>query len=318
MIQKHYLLPDDWIKAFPALQRPAWILEASILRVLMFMIRSLSMQNAYRLAVWFCEILEPFTPFTPKLVRNLTLAYPQKTPQEIERLAKEGCANIGRAMVDLVLAQRIWDEREQRIEFAIKDGAEPPQPSGCPSVFVTAHVGAWQLTSFVAARHGLSMTSVYAPEANPYLHRLVNRLRASLRCDFVPKKNCMRVLMTRLKQGDAVGFVPDLRLDGGELIPFFGIDAPTNTTAARMALHYGCSLVPLRAERLAHCRFRITVYPAIEADDPNASIDVQARDMTRKQVALYESWIRDTPEQWLCVGKRWADEMYSRPIRARA
>jgi KDO2-lipid IV(A) lauroyltransferase len=122
--------------------------------------------------------------------------------------------------------------------------------------------------------------------------------------------------MTTLKQGNVVGFVPDLRIDGGELIPFFGVDAPSNTTAARLALHHGCELLPVRAERLPNCRFRITVFRSIQPDDPNAPIDIQAKQMTRKQLALFESWIRDTPDQWLCVGRRWGEEAYAPQVEA--
>lgn len=316
MIQTHYLLPENWIKKLPALQNVFWALEASVLRLLLWALRSMSVQHAYTVAVWFCQILEPLVPFTAKFKRNLTVAFPEKTPQEIEQLAISSCANIGRAIADLVLAKRIWEEREQRIEFVIEDGIEALHTPGRPAVFVTAHVGAWQFASFVAARYKLSMTSVYAPESNPYLHKLVNRLRAALPCRFTLKKGCMRELMTTLKQGNVVGFVPDLRLDGGALIPVFGVDAPCNTSPARMALHHGCQLVPIRAERLPDCRFRITVYRPIQADDPNASVDIQARQMTQKQLALFESWIRETPDQWMCVGRRWDSEVYSRPPRA--
>lgn len=316
MIQTHYLLPEQWIKRLPALRNFFWALEALILRLLLWALRSLSVQHAYAVAVWFCQILEPLVPFTAKFKRNLVVAFPEKTPQEIEQLAINSCANIGRAIADLVLAKRIWQEREQRIEFVIEDGIEVLKTPGRPAIFVTAHVGAWQITSFVAPQYQLLMTSVYAPESNPYLHKLVNRLRSALPCRFTLKKGCMRELMTTLKQGNVVGFVPDLRLDGGELIPFFGVDAPCNTTPARMALHHGCELVPIRAERLPDCRFRITVYRPIQADDPHATIDIQARQMTQKQLALFESWIRETPDQWMCVGRRWDSEVYSRPPRA--
>lgn len=313
MIQTHYLFSEHWIKKLPALQNVFWALEAVVLRLLLWVMRSVSVQHAYAIALWLCQIVEPLTPFTAKFKRNLTVAFPEKPPQEIERLAISCCANIGRAIADLVLAKRIWEEREQRIEFVIEDGIEALKTPGRPAIFVTAHVGAWQFSSFVAPQYKLAMTSVYAPESNPYLHKLVNRLRSALPCGFALKKGCMRELMTTLKQGNVVGFVPDLRLDGGAMIPFFGVDTPSNTSAARMALHCGCELLPIRVERLPHCRFRITVYRSIQADDPNASVDIQARQMTQKQLALFESWIRETPEQWMCVGRRWDSEVYSRP-----
>ena len=311
MAQKYYLFPESWIKKLPALRNLAWFLEAFILRVLMWTLQIMPVERAYKVAVRFCQIVEPLAPFTAKFTNNLSVAFPEKSTQEINRLASNGCANIGNAIGDLVRSKTIWDEREQRIDFVIKDGVNLQNAGKRPAIFVTAHIGAWQFASFVSAQYKLSMTSVYAPESNPYLHQLVNRLRANLPCRFILKKGCMRKLMATLKQGNVVGFVPDLRLDGGELIPFFGVDAPSNTTAARLALRHGCDLLPIRAERLPNCRFRITVYPSILPDDPNASIDIQARQMTQKQLHLFESWIRDTPDQWLCVGPRWGKDAYA-------
>jgi KDO2-lipid IV(A) lauroyltransferase len=311
MAQKYYLFPEPWIKKLPALQNIAWFLEASILRLLMWTLQIMPVELAYRIAVRFCQIVEPLAPFTAKFSRNLSVAFPDKSAREIKQLASRGCANIGNAIGDLVRSKTIWEEREQRIQFVMKDGVDLRNSAGQPAIFVTAHIGAWQFTSFVAAKYNLSMTSVYAPENNPYLHTLVNGLRADLPCSFILKKGCMRGLMATLKQGNVVGFVPDLRLDGGELIPFFGVNAPSNTTAARLALHHGCNLIPIRAERLPDCHFRITVFPPIHPDDPNASIDIQARQMTQKQLALFETWIADTPDQWLCVGPRWGEDAYA-------
>lgn len=313
MIEKHYILPNAWIKRLPVLGRIFWVLEAFILRTIVWVMRILSVQHSYDFAARLCQIIEPLTPFTAKFQRNLAVAFPEKSAQEIRQIAINGCANIGRALADLVLAKRIWTEREERIEFVSENGIDLNKMSGQSFVFVTAHVGAWQLSSFVAAQYNRTITSVYAPESNPYLGKLVSRLRSGLPCQFLPKKGCMRQLMKTLKQGNIAGFVPDLRLDGGVQLPFFGVKTPSNTTAARMALHHGCALVPIRAERLPGCRFKITIGTPIQPDDPSASIDEQVKQMTQKQLDLFETWIRDTPDQWLCVGRRWEEDVYVRP-----
>lgn len=313
MTQHHYLLPARWIEGLPALRNLIWKLEAMILRALIWALGVVSLQRAYRVATRVCRMLGPFFPFTPQIRRNFSLAFPEKSSQEVTRLTRDACANIGRAVVDLVQAKRIWEERERRIEFATEDGFDLSEIAGQAAVFVTAHVGAWQLSSFVAAHHNLSMTSVYAPETNPHLKKLVDGLRSALPCHLVSRKGSMRKLMAALKQGDVVGLVSDLRLDGGESIPFFGVNTPSNTTAARLALHHGCALLPIRTERLPGYRYKITVGRPIRPDDPDASVDVQAKQMTQKQLGLFAAWIREAPDQWLCVGRRWPREAYASP-----
>ena len=310
MTQHHYLLPARWIKRLPVLRNLIWILEAMILRSLIWVLGVVSLQRAYQVATFVCRILGPVFPFTPQIRRNFALAFPEKNEQEVMRFTRDACANIGRAVVDLVQAKRIWEEREKRIEFVTEEGVELSEIAGQAAVFVTAHVGAWQISSFVAAHHNLSMTSVYAVETNPHLHKLVDRLRSALPCRLVDRKGSMRHLMATLKHGNVIGLVSDLRLDGGESIPFFGVNTPSNTTAARLALHHGCELLPIRTERLPDYRFRITVCRPIRPLDPGASVDIQAKQMTQEQLGHFESWIREAPDQWLCVGRRWPREAY--------
>jgi len=312
MLEKHYFIPDRWVRKLPALRNIYWALEALMLHILLWVIRILPMQRGYNLCVFICRTIEPLTPFTAKFERNLRVAFPEKSAQEIRQLALKNCANIGKVLVELALAKRIWREREQRLEFVNHESGDSQLTIQHPTVFVTAHTGAWQLTNLISASDEVSVTSVYAPEPNPYLRKMVNRTRLDLHSRFIPKKGCMRELTMTLKRGGLVGFAADLRLDSGEQLPLFGVNAPTNTTAARMAVHHGCDMVPVRAERLPDCRFRITMFPPIRADDPNASVNEQVKQMTQKQLTLFESWIRDTPDQWFCVGRRWEKDVYAR------
>ena len=64
-------------------------------------------------------------------------------------------------------------------------------------------------------------------------------------------------------------------------------------------------LIPIRAERLAKARFRITVYDPIVSDTPEAPMEEQAIDMSARINDCFESWVRDNPGQWICLKRRW-------------
>jgi len=250
-------------------------------------------------------------PFTSKIRGNLRVAFPENEEAETERLTRKVCGNLGKAVVDMVLAERIWDEREERIEFVSEDGVDLADYRGRAAVMVTGHIGAWQISTFVAAQYELPITSVFAPEKNPYLADYISRMRTGLPCRWVSRDGCMRGLTKELRQGHIVGLVSDTRLDSGDPISFFGIPAPTNTTAARLALRNNCDLLPVRAERLPGMKFRITLCPAIRPDDPDASTAEKAIQMTQALSAHFEAWARDTPDQWMCYGRRWPHEAYA-------
>ena len=96
----------------------------------------------------------------------------------------------------------------------------------------------------------------------------------------------------------------DQKYNEGIPVPFFGRDAMTAPTVAELALRFQVPLVPARVERLKGARFRLTLLPPL--DLPNSGDRAADVHTVMSQVnALFESWIRDRPEQWLWLHRRW-------------
>lgn len=282
-----------------------------MVKTLVWLMRLMTPQRASAFTSALLRFLKPVIPFSAKIRANLKIAFPDKGAAEIERLTRNVCGNLGNAAVDLVMADRIWNERSSRVEFISEEGVDLAEYRSKAAVMVTGHIGAWQIASLIASQFNLTMTSIYAPERNPYLEDFSLRLRLGLPFNFVSRDGCMRHLAKELKNGHSIGLASDTRLDNGDLITFFGLPAPTNTTAARLALRFKCDFLPVRAERLPGMRFRITLCAPIPPRDPSSTVPEQACQMTQELSALFETWIRDTPDQWMCYGRRWPREAYS-------
>ena len=310
MAKKHLFVSPRLTEKFPALRTASWRFEVLVIKFLVWLIRSMSPESAARVAHFIFRNLAPVLPFTAKIRANLSIAFPHASERDIRKLTRKTCGNLGLAAVDLVLSKRLWAEREQRIEFVMEDGVDLAAYSGRPAVLVTGHIGAWQLASYVAEYYNLRITSVFAPEANPYLRNFFASLRAELPFTFVSRDGCMRELAKELKRGNVLGLASDTRMDGGDSLSFFGVQTPSNTSAARLALRYNCDFIPVRAERLPGMNFRITAYRPIRPDNPDASVAEQARQMTQNILNHFETWITDTPDQWMCFGRRWPHEAY--------
>lgn len=311
MAKKHFLVPAWLPVRLPALRRIIWLFEALLAKSLVRLLQRMSPERAARLAELLFRNLKSLLPFADKIRRNLDVAFPEKGEQEIERLTRGVCGNLGIAVAELVNVERVLAERTERFEFVVPDGVDLAAYRGRPLVLVTGHIGAWQYGCFLTAAFGQRMTTVYAPDVNPYLHDFLLELRQALPCEFISRDGCMRRLTKVLHKGNVVGLTSDTRLDSGEPLDFFGIPTPANTTAARLALRHNCGFFPVRAERLPGTKFRITLYPEIRPRDPNAPVSEQARQMTQKVLDLFESWIREDPEQWMCFGRRWPHEAYA-------
>lgn len=312
MAKKHFLIPTSLIRKRWVSHGTGWWLEAVVVKWLFKLIQAMPQTYACKFANSLFRNLASTFMFSKKIRRNLSVAFPDKDQGEIERLTRSTCGYLGIATVELALAERIWNERDQRLEFVFEDGIDLARYQNQPAVMMTGHFGAWQIALFLAAYHNLRVTTVYAPEENPYIRDFLLTLRRRLQAEFIPREGCMRILTKELKQGNLIGLAADTRMDGGDLVPFFGIPTPTNTTAARLALRHRCDFLPIHAARLPGMRYRITVGRVILPRNPDASIAEQARDMTQQVFERFEIWIRENPDQWMCFGRRWPREAYAK------
>lgn len=289
-------------------RQAVWRLEAAAIGLLIALLRVLPLRAAFACGGWIGEIVRRFSPRVDKVRRNLRVVFPKASQQRLERMTRASFANVGVAMAELANLDRIWRRRDDMVEFNLMPGAHTPGPER-PTVFVTAHIGPWQLTPLVSRQYGFTLPVIYAPEQNPYVDRRLNRLRQTFDNPLVSRDGGMRMLMSSLNRGESIGMTVDTRLDSGEAVPFFGYPAMTNTAPARLALRYECDLVPVLAERLPNGRFRVNIHPPI-VSDPESDRDTRALDMSRQINELFETLIVRNPDQWLCLKRRWPKNIY--------
>lgn len=304
---RYYLIPKRVTHALPWLEKAAMWIEAQMFRVVFTLVGLLSLERASRLSAFAFRLVGPQTDKAKKVRINLSTAFPDLTDSQLDELVKDVFSHAGASTAELLNMPRIWDEWEERIEVVSDPESVALMESGPAGVYVTAHVGAWQMTAIATIRKYFKkpLLMVYAPESNPYIHDLFFPLREAMGVRLIPSGAGVRPLLQEMKAGTSLGLAVDTRLATGKLLPFFGIDALTNTTPARLALRNGGPLVPVRGERLAYGKYRVTVEKPIAPRNPEASLDEQANDMSAQLNQRFEEWIRETPGQWLCMKRRW-------------
>jgi KDO2-lipid IV(A) lauroyltransferase len=196
-------------------------------------------------------------------------------------------------------------EAEQRLEIVMRGDPQVFRKTGKPAVLVSAHLANWEIAAGAIAHLGIPATAVYTRLQNPHMDRMLYRARQSLGCGLVERGSAGRQLIHCLKQGTTVGLIVDQRVDSGEPVPFFGRDMLTSITPAQLALRFDCDLIPIQTQRLKSARFRVIIHDAVRPDDETADKHSKALQMTRKINALFESWIRERPQEWMCTKRRW-------------
>lgn len=300
-----YLIPKKLARKSPALTSVAQWLEARIFSLFFWVMRRLSLEQASRLCAFAFGLAGPYGDKADKARVNLDIAFPESTEAWREQTVKQIFRSLGTSAAELIKLEDIWNQREQRLEFELEPKAAEVINNKGAAVYVTAHIGAWQATNLISLQYGLKISTIYAPETNDVLRDMMLELREAFGVKLIASDAGVRPLMKELAAGHSIGMAMDTRLDTGKLLPYFGRDALTNTTAARLALRTGAALLPVRGERLPGGRFRVTVYDPITSEQPDAPLDDQAAALTVQINRHFEDWIRKDPGQWICLKRRW-------------
>jgi KDO2-lipid IV(A) lauroyltransferase len=306
---EYYLIPKRVARRAPRLAAAARSLESATFRAVFALLRRLPLATANRFAGALFAALGAHTSKFDKALDNLAIAFPERDEAWRRATAREIFRHLGYAAVELVKLDQIWDEREHRLEFVMEPAARDHLEAGRPAVMVTAHVGPWQATNLIAQRYGLRISTIYARESSAAMRDAMARLRAKFGVGWIASDEGVRPLIRELEAGHSIGMAMDTRLDTGKLLPFFGREALTNTSAAGLALRTGAALIPVRAERLPGERYRITVCDPLACDaPPGTDAKDRALLLTTAVNRTFEQWIREAPEQWICLKRRWPKE----------
>ncbi|MFO7758508.1 MAG: lysophospholipid acyltransferase family protein [Roseovarius sp.] len=302
---KYYILPKTLIDRVPWVETPVWAFEAAVFHLWLGVMRLMPFPVARGLFARLMGIAGYQNRGKRRVVmRNLQVVLPRATEPKRADVARDIFRTTGQAAVELFLLRRIWKRRARYLAFDVHPEAQAAIDRKEPIVFATAHAGAWQLTPLIGLVYGISISVLYAPDRNPWLNRFFLGRRRAFGGPLVPTFGGGREMIRELAAGRSVGAAFDTRIDQGEMVPFFGVPAPTNTLPAMLALR-GYKVVPTRAVRLPGCRYRIEVMAPLSLPDSTAPRRVQVLDFTASLNTVFEGWIREDPGQWICMKRRW-------------
>ncbi|MGH9533627.1 MAG: lysophospholipid acyltransferase family protein [Terriglobales bacterium] len=240
--------------------------------------------------------------------RNLGLAFPEMPLAERRRLLRRLYHHLGRQLAEFCLFPRARrDTIGALVETVGLEHFLAARARGRGVLILTAHLGAWELSSFAHSLNGYPMKFVIRPLDNPYLNAMVNRYRGLYGNQPIGKRGFARQLVTAMRDRESVGILLDQNSSPpqGCFVPFFGTLACTATGLARIAQSTGAAVVPgFTVWEPAWRRYVLyfgSEIPTRRSGDDEA--DTVAN--TAAYTAVLEGWIRRYPDQWLWVHRRW-------------
>jgi KDO2-lipid IV(A) lauroyltransferase len=173
-------------------------------------------------------------------------------------------------------------------------------------IFFSAHHGAWELNALVQAFHGYPLGCVVRRLDNPYLEKLLDELRSSTGNFTIDKMQGFRPMLKALREGKALAILMDQNVTTQErvFVNFFGRPASTTPAVALLKLKTDCELVPVSGYPLPGNRYRF-VYGAPVEVSLTGDHEQDVLTITQECTRTLESAIREHPECWLWMHRRW-------------
>ena len=286
-------------------QRLEYALAWVIIKVLGGLPRSLSRAAAIALS-WTIYLVHVRLRHVG--MRNLKLAFPEKTRRERARILRGVFTSLGRQLAEVCLFPTYTLENVGKV--VVYDGFENFERAlarGKGVLFLTAHLGGWELSAFTHSLYGHPLHIVMRPLDNVYLDSLMRRYRTMHGNSTVDKDDFVRGLLSAMKAGETVGILMDTNMTPpqGVFTDFFGIPACTASGLARIALRTDAAVVPgFTVWDPGLRKYRLRFDPALKLiRTGNDDADVVAN--TALFTKVIEEYVRKYPDQWLWVHRRW-------------
>jgi KDO2-lipid IV(A) lauroyltransferase len=244
----------------------------------------------------------------PIAERNLAIAFPDRDKDARLEILRETYRNFGRMAAEWAHLFEITPASFDR--FGRFDGyehwTEALQAADRRGLLIlTAHVGNFEMLIMVPATRGDRLALVHRPNRNPLLDRMVTARRERFGAITVPRKGAGRPALKLLHDNWTVAMPLDLDTRNGVFVDFFGTQAATNDSLARVAMATGAPVLPAFILREgAGPRHVVRILPAIEivrTRDRGESI----HENTQRFTATIEAVVRDNPAQWNWIHRRW-------------
>jgi KDO2-lipid IV(A) lauroyltransferase len=292
------------------IQDLAWRLEALGFDLLGLIFRLMPIEAASSLGAAVLRVLGPLTRAHKTAERNLRIAFPDMREPDRRRLLVAQWDNLGRLTAEFQLMHKITPATG-RVEIVGGETLRAVAASGKPAILVSGHFSNWEVMAAVIVHLGVKCQVTYRAANNPYIDRRIIDTRKSYGVTLMAPKggDGSREVLAAMAQGEAVAFLNDQKFNQGVVEPFFGVPATTAPGPTRLALRFGCPMIPMSVQRLRGARFRVTIWDSIAPEntgDRGADIAQGVRNVN----AFVEARVREHPQEWFWTHKRWPAEAY--------
>jgi len=250
---------------------------------------------------------------------NLHRAFAGLDPASRDRLVRKVYLHFCRLLVEMVMIPRKFHPNNWRRYVELPQGRQLVESllSGRPLLLVTGHFGNWEMGGYALGLLGFQTYAIARPIDNPYLDRFLRRFRERTGQTLITKRGAFDQVQSILGQGGVIATLADQ--DAGQrgvFVDFFGRPASTHKGIALLALEQQAQLLVLGTMRIAEPdRYAVVVTDVIDARDYASRTD-GVRALTQRYTSALERIVRQAPDQYFWLHRRWKHQPEARGSRA--
>jgi KDO2-lipid IV(A) lauroyltransferase len=233
---------------------------------------------------------------------NLHTAFGREMQKsQLEKIAAESYRQISMSFIELMIGPKLTTHIQHMLEPEHIELIQELMKQGKGLIIVSGHLGCWELQGAAAATAlAEPLTVAAAKQSNPYIDRFVTERRSGMGMQVAGTKEAMKLLLKALRKGQALGLAADQNAGRGAVfVDFFGKATASQPGPAKLALKFNVPMLVGGVIRTGPAQFRVLLQQVeIKKDDTIATI-------TQKHVKILEGFIRQYPEQYFWLHRRW-------------
>lgn len=288
------------------LKQIRYFFESLAVRFGLFLFHILGLKNAANFGSFLSRSIGKKHSTNELSRKNMKLSMPDLTDTQIEKILDDMWDNLGRIVGEFVFVSKFSKEELMKhivMSDESKKNIEDIKKNSHGGIIFSGHIGNWEIgpKSFLA--NGINVKTVYRPLNNEVVDQMTSQIRGVEMIAKSSKGN--KQIIEQIKSGNYVIILADQKITDGIPVPFFGRDAITTTSFARLAIKYNIPLIPARSIRIGRdFKFEVKVEKPLEFERSD-DVEKMTYDLTLKINQKLEEWIKEYPAQWFWVHNRW-------------
>ena len=257
-------------------------------------------KNSSNVGFFLGKTLGPIFRSKSLIIKNLEKA---SIKGDFEKIASNVLGNYGRIFAEYVHLKNFKNDKLSRyISIEGKEYLDQIKKNKKKVIFISGHFNNFELMAMQIEKEGINCAAIYRPLNNPYLNKVMEKIRKRDICKKQIKKGRTgtRELVKLIKEGASIALMVDQRVREGEKVTFFNHLATSTTIPAQFIKKYECDLVPIYIERKNKFYFKMYVSKPIKISKNKSSFEI-----TKFINQILEKMILKNIDQWIWTHDRW-------------